>query len=213
MTGEYSLVNPRKRSIATLRLDSEFLVHLLLAIKDNYDTNFAGALLVLGGYIVSLHYESLMEKYNNVPATIVYGEVQCGKSLITKAVLATTGVQNANFFSSLSDPRTFAFSSQTTLGMVLDDPCDVKQVARKLTYHFQKAPAATMCYEHTPKTTFLTSMNIPTLQQLAKHARYAYKCFYIHVHISKYTMHYNSSQSSYCDKNVRYIFCIHMHVG
>ena len=78
------------------------------------------------------------------------------------------GVQEANYFSAISDTRTFAFSSQTTLGMVLDDPSDIKKVSKKLTYHFQKASAATMSYDY---TTFLTSMNEPTLKQLAKSAR------------------------------------------
>ena len=36
----------------------------------------------------------------------------------------------------------FEFSAQTTLGMALDDPSDVKQLSRKLTFHFQKAAVA-----------------------------------------------------------------------
>jgi hypothetical protein len=45
-------------------------------------------------------------------------------------------VQEANYFSAIYDTQTFAFSFQTTLGMVLDDPSDIKQVSMKLTYHF-----------------------------------------------------------------------------
>lgn len=79
------------------------------------------------------------------------------------------GVQQANF-SSMSDFK--AFSSQTTLGMVLDDPCHLKQVSSKLTHLFQKLVAAAMSYEYSPRTTFITSMNEPTLKGLAKYSRY-----------------------------------------
>ena len=92
--------------------------------------------------------------------------------MLTRAVLSTMGVQESNFFSEMSDARTFAFSAQTTLGMVLDDPTDVNQLSKKLTFHFQKATAASMTYEYTPRTTFLTSMNMPTLKRLAKSSRY-----------------------------------------
>ena len=170
--GDCAIADPRKKSFASPIFSAAPLSQLLDALEANYGTNFPGALLVLGGYILAIHYEALINTYNKVPATLVYGEVQCGKSAITRAALSTMGVQQANFFSSMSDVKTFAFSSQTTLGMVLDDPCDLKQVSSKLTHHFQKSVAATMSYEYSPRTTFITSMNEPTLKGLAKHSRY-----------------------------------------
>lgn len=50
-------------------------------------------MLALGGYVLAVHYESLI-----VPATILYGEVQYGKSEGTKAALSTTGSVDGNFF-------------------------------------------------------------------------------------------------------------------
>ena len=170
--GDCAIADPRKKSLASPIFSAAPLSQLLDALEANYGTNFPGALLVLGGYILAIHYEALIDIYNKVPATLVHGEVQCGKSAITRAALSTMGVQQANFFSSMSDVKTFAFSSQTTLGMVLDDPCDLKQVSNKLTHHFQKSVAATMSYEYSPRTTFITSMNEPTLKGLAKHSRY-----------------------------------------
>ena len=134
--GDCATAHPRKRSLASPMFSAVPLSQLLDALEANYGTNFPGALLVLGGYILAIHYESLIDIYNKVPATLVYGEVQCGKSAITRAALSTMGVPQANFFSSMCDVKTFAFSSQTTLGMVLDDPCDLKQVSNKLTHHF-----------------------------------------------------------------------------
>lgn len=54
-------------------------------------------MLALGGYVLAVHYESLIE-----PATILYGEVQYGKSEGTKAALSTTGTVDGNFFSAIS---------------------------------------------------------------------------------------------------------------
>lgn len=94
--------------------------------------------------------------------------------MLTRAALSTMGVQEANYFCEISDARTCAFSAQTTLDLVLDDPTDINQLSKKLTFHFQKATAASMTYEYTPRTTFLTSMNTPTLKRLAKRDRYVY---------------------------------------
>ena len=71
----------------------------------------------------------------------------------------------------MSDSKAFEFTSQTTLGMVLDDPEDLKQVAKKLTYHFQKSHASTRMYDYQPRTTFITSMNEKMLRKVSSHAR------------------------------------------
>ena len=169
--GVIELIDPSKRASVTMQLEESCLDDLLLALDDNYEENFPGVLLTIGGYVISVHYESLMEEYGKVPATIVYGEVQCGKSEATKATLATTGTVDGNFFTMISDARAFAYTSQTTLGIVIDDPSDLKEISKKLLYHFSKANATTMHYSYKPRTTFISSMNVETLDKLAKHSR------------------------------------------
>ena len=123
--------------------------------------------------MLAVHYEAMIDEFEKVPATILFGYVQCGKSEATKAALSTTGMLNANFFSHISDSRVFAYSAQTTLGIVLDDPKDVQEVQKKVTYHFHRANAATMSYSYKSRTTFITSLNEhPTLCNLAKQSRY-----------------------------------------
>lgn len=39
--------------------------------------------------------------------------------------------------------------------MVLDDPSDVNQLSKKLTFHFQKAAAASMMYDYKYEYTYL----------------------------------------------------------
>ena len=105
--------------------------------------------------------------------------MQCGKTKATRAALSLLGVASSNFFSDMSDSRAFEFTSQTTLGMVIDDPEDLKQVAKKLTYHFQKSHASTKMYSYQPRTTFITSMNERMLRKVSIHARYDnFMCFH-----------------------------------
>ena len=67
----------------------------------------------------------------------------------------------------ISDARAFAYTSQTTLGIAIDDPSDLKEISKKLLYHFNKANATTMHYDYKPRTTFISSMNVETLDKLA----------------------------------------------
>ena len=171
-TGEISFVDPQKSSTAKAPLDESALVNLLLALDESYEENFPGVLMMLGGYVLVIHYETAIDEFEKVPATILFGDVQCGKSEATRAALSTTGMVNANFFSHISDSRVYAYSAQTTLGVVIDDPKDVQEVEKKITYHFQRANAATMSYSYKPRTTFITSLNeYPTLSNLAKRSR------------------------------------------
>lgn len=170
-TGQRVIADPNTKSITTLPLDKSALCTLIATLENYYDHNFAAALCVLGGYVVAVHYESLISEYGCVPATIAYGDVQCGKSKATKAALSTVGLMKPNFFNQLSDSKSFEFSSLTTMGMVLDDPEDLKQIAKKLVYHFQRAHASTKAYDYEPRTTFVTSMNLKMLRKLAKEAR------------------------------------------
>lgn len=60
-----------------------------------------------------------------------------------------------------------SFASRTTLGMVIDDPRNDKELAAKIVFHFEQAQVANFMREYRPRTTFTASMNIPCLQRLA----------------------------------------------
>ena len=47
--------------------------------------------------MLAVHYEAMIDEFEKVPANILFGDVQCGKSEATKAALSTTGMLNANF--------------------------------------------------------------------------------------------------------------------
>ena len=106
-TGHHMIADPAKKSTARLPLDVSSLKTLILTLESYNAHKFAAAQFVLGGYILSVHYGALMSEYETVPATIAYGQVQCGKSKVTKAALATVGLITSNFISTISDSSAF----------------------------------------------------------------------------------------------------------
>lgn len=60
-------------------LDDGAAAELIDVLDRYYAHNFSAALLVVGGFILAVHYEILIEKFNAVPATIPFGQVQCGE--------------------------------------------------------------------------------------------------------------------------------------
>ena len=170
-TGQHMIADPGTKSTVKLPLNDEAAINLIDVLDQYYAHNLPAALLVVGGFILAVHYEVLMDEFKAVPATIAFGQVQCGKTRATRAALSLMGVTSTNFFSNVSDSRAYEFTSQTTLAMVIDDPEDLKQVGKKLTYHFQRSTAATRVYNYQPRTTFLTLMNERMLKKVAAHSR------------------------------------------
>lgn len=150
-----------------LPLRASALVDLISSLEQCYENNFAATLLVLGAAVICNHYEVLFARFQQVPATIVYGEVCCGKTRATRAALSVAGAQNTNFFSSITDARSYRFAGMTTLGMVIDDPREDKELARKISYHFDQSMVSTCARDYQPRTTFICSMNMPCLQRIA----------------------------------------------
>ena len=98
--GQHLIADPTTKSTVMLPLNDEAAA-VLIDTLDRY--NLPAVLLVIGGFILAVHYEILMEKFKAVPATIAYGQVQCGKTRATLAALSLMGITSTNFFSDVSD--------------------------------------------------------------------------------------------------------------
>ena len=59
-----------------------------------------------------------------------------GKSKVTTATFSLLGVERANFISTISDRKATRLSSQTTLGIVIDNPTKADQIMHKILHHF-----------------------------------------------------------------------------
>ena len=133
--------------------------------------NFPACLLVLGAEVLCVHYESVISVASQVPVAIVFGDVGQGKSRATRAALSLLGVQVANYFQEITDHRAHKLTSITTLGAVIDDPADHSCIADKITHHFERGTHGSAHVTYTPRTTFITSMNLKCLRQLAREPR------------------------------------------
>lgn len=59
-TGQYLIADSNTNYIATLPLDKSVLCTLIATLKKYYEPIFAAVLCVLRGYVVAVHYESLI---------------------------------------------------------------------------------------------------------------------------------------------------------
>ena len=57
------------------------------------------------------------------------------------------------------------FASRTSLGMVIDDPRNDRELASKIVLHFEQAQVANFTREY--RSNFIASMNLPCLQRMA----------------------------------------------
>lgn len=154
------------------------LKKLIGCLKDAYEENYPAALLTLGAQVMSTHYEMINAATQcKVPATILHGDVSHGKSLASKAALSMLGIQHNHFLTSITDTKSVQVTSCTTLGLVIDDPSDIKEISEKILYHFEKGIAAKHNANYIPRCTFISSINKELLTKLvALPDRYVIHC-------------------------------------
>lgn len=78
-----------------------------------------------------------MEEVHQVPAAILFSDVQCGKSKAAEVALFMMGSQ-AQFLRHGTDQKMAELSSQTTLGFVLDDQTKPNGLTEKLLTHCEQ---------------------------------------------------------------------------
>ena len=91
-----------------------------------------------------------------------------GKTQATKAAVSLLGVQEANFVKNITDAKSFQRTSTTTLGIMIDDPTHLDEIAEKIISHFERGTHETVAAQYTPRTTFITSINMECLQMLGR---------------------------------------------
>lgn len=142
----------------------------ITTLEAYYAHNFAAAVFVLGGFVLEVHYESLINQYGCVPATIAYGNVQCGKSKATKAALSTVGLKDQKFSIKCPTQRPSNLLVKQQWGWCLM----IQKIQNKLPkncVHFQKAHALPWHTSSRQGQHFLSSMNFKMLRKLSREAR------------------------------------------
>ena len=109
------------------------LKKLVHSLKECYIDNTPAVLLTLGAQVLCLHYQELHSKGNfSVPAAVLIGKVNAGKSTACRAALSMLGIHQSNFITSITDSKAKALTNSTTLGVVFDDPKDALDIADKI---------------------------------------------------------------------------------
>ena len=88
-------------SVEVTRKKRKYMQDLVLSLEECYQENTLAAILTLGKGVLCLHYKLLnLEAKLEVPATLLVGKVNLGKSRATSAALLLLGAYKCNFLSS-----------------------------------------------------------------------------------------------------------------
>ena len=159
-------------TVSPHNLDSAALTELLDALEASYCNNFASALFVLGVHVLHLHYERLLQLVGGVPVGVLYGDMQTGKSTAMEAALSLLGTQDSHFRKRCSDVRFLRVTSQTTLGLVLDDLTQAGGLVEKIMVLFDGKTVESGGETIKPRTSFMTALNRSCFKLLVKHHSY-----------------------------------------
>ena len=107
-----------------------------------------------------------------VPAGVLYGDVQTGKSTAMEAALSLLGTQESHYRKRCSDVRFLRITSQTTLGLVLDDLTQANGLVEKIMILFDGKAVESGGETLKPRTSFMTALNMSCFNLLVKHHRY-----------------------------------------
>lgn len=152
--------------------DRSALRNAIQVMQRAFLNNFPSSLLVLAAHLLNIHYESLLPVVGGIPIAVLYGDVQCGKSTATKVCLSLTGTQDSHFLGRCADVTFVRATTQTTLGLVLDDPTSHNAITEKVMLLFEGKTIEQNGVALRPRTSFMTSINMPCFRNLAKHHRY-----------------------------------------
>ncbi len=144
------------------------LTDVITALHTSYQKNFPSSLLVLGAQLLNLHYEMLTKLVGGVPVAVAYGDVQCGK---TRAMETALGTRETHFIKKCSDMKFLSVTTQTTLGLVLDDPTDASMISEKIMLLFDGKKIEQQGEAIVPRTTFMTTVNMECFHKLVSHHR------------------------------------------
>ena len=97
------------------------------AIEVASQHNAAAALFIFGAVAMSFHFQTLVELKWGVPIVVLYGEPDVGKTTIANAAMSILGIE-AGSFRGLYREFFIHLASQTSLGLLYDDPNKVAEV-------------------------------------------------------------------------------------
>lgn len=153
--------------------DETPLATLFTAIENCYQQLTPAVLMTIGAQLLSMHYEQIMSVAHQVPAAVLYGKIQCGKSRAQECAASLLGIRDSGIIRQTTSDLVFAdMSCRSSLGFALDDPSSNVVLSDKILNHFEGKQVISSCKQYKPTCTFSASVNFPCLTKLASMDRY-----------------------------------------
>lgn len=155
-----------------LPLNTECLTSLInqLEIRGH---NLYPTLLLMGSAAMSLHYETIMSKYQNCPIPLAFGASGTGKTTALRCALSIVGAHPNRFFSRATLEKLMDVCSKSSVPIGVDDPSFQKNIDSLCIDLFNGANSGNLSRgTQEPRTTAIISANFSTSTKEKKTAPY-----------------------------------------
>jgi len=126
---DYQRIEPRLIPVIStpFRSSKRPLKRLWRAVETCAQHNGTSALFTFGAVAMNLHFQSLVELKGGAPVVVLYGEPDVGKTTIANAAMSVLGIEACSF-RVMRREYFVHLASQTSLGLMYDDPNKVQEV-------------------------------------------------------------------------------------
>ena len=103
------------------------LINLWDALNECAQHSRGSALFTLGAVAMNMHFQTLVELKGGAPVVVLYGEPDVGKTTLANAAMSVAGIEACSFRGMRREFFVY-LASQTSLGLMYDDPNKVQEV-------------------------------------------------------------------------------------
>ena len=137
----------------------------LTSLKEAVDNNFVSAFILIASAGMSMHYESILEKYGMCPTPVGVGRKNTGKSTAAKTALALIGTPQF-FVREFTSVQTATMNSRKTFPTVFDDPTDIPKVKAMIDNSFNAGARSTSRNTSVSRCVGIITINLDRMKSL-----------------------------------------------
>ena len=146
-----------------LPLNTECLTPLINQLEIVMGHNLYPTLLLTGSIAMSLHYETIMSKYQNCPIPLAFKASGTRKTTALRCALSIVGAHPNRFFSRATLEKLMDMCSKSSVPIGVDDPSFQKNIDSLCIDLFNGANSGNLSRgTQEPKTTAIISANFST---------------------------------------------------
>ena len=157
----YKVIEPRLIPVINTpyQRSIDYLINLWKAVEICSQHNGASALLTFGAVAMNMHFQTLVELKGGAPVVVLSGEPDVGKTTIANAAMSALGIEACSFRGTRREYFVH-LASQTSLGLMYDDPNKIQEVENIiLDFYNQVTRGSFKRGLETPRCGFLLACN------------------------------------------------------